>query len=87
MTHEIPLNAGQLARQMNKSRFYVAAMKAAGYVFTHGPETLLSHALEWRKTHPDFRTTFYRTEGARMRQRHLQAATVGMSGELAHSNG
>jgi hypothetical protein len=60
MMLEIPVNSKTLASQMGRSPGYVAAMKAGGYVFTHGTRTLLSHALNWLAEHPEFRTTGYR---------------------------
>ncbi|MFN2507312.1 MAG: hypothetical protein ABR589_00885 [Chthoniobacterales bacterium] len=60
MAIEIPVNAKTLAAQMGRSPGYVAAMKSAGYTFTHGTRTLLSDALRWLAEHPDFRATGYR---------------------------
>jgi hypothetical protein len=57
---EIPLNGKTLAASLRRSRGYVAAMKSAGYKFTHGTRTLLSDALNWLAENPDFRVTGYR---------------------------
>jgi hypothetical protein len=57
---EIPVNGKTLAAQLGRSPGYVAAMKSAGYRFTHGTRTLVSDALKWLAEHPDFRATGYR---------------------------
>jgi hypothetical protein len=57
---EIPVNGKTLAAQLGRSPGYIAAMKSAGYTFTHGTRTLLSHALKWLAAHPNFRATGYR---------------------------
>ncbi len=57
---EIPVNAKTLAARLGRSPGYVAAMKAAGYQFTHGTRTLVSDALNWLAEHREFRTTGYR---------------------------
>jgi hypothetical protein len=60
ITLEIPLNTKTLASKLGRSRGYVAAMKSAGYKFTHGTRTLLSDALNWLAEHAEFRVTGYR---------------------------
>lgn len=57
MTVTRTYSARGLAWRMNKSETYVHAMKRAGYVFTHGPETTYESAMEWRAEHPEFRIT------------------------------
>ncbi len=78
----IPVNSTRLAEALERSPSYVSAMKAAGYVFTHGNRTLVSDALEWLKANPDFRSTTYCRHGAgslalHSHRKHLEAATVG----------
>jgi hypothetical protein len=60
MVIEIPVNGKTLALRIGRSPGYVAAMKSAGYRFTHGTRTLVSDALTWLAEHPDFRATGYR---------------------------
>ena len=60
MVIEIPVNGKTLASQLKRSPGYVAAMKAAGYKYTHGTRTLVSDALKWLSENPDFRVTGYR---------------------------
>ena len=57
---EIPVNGKTLAAQLGRSPGYIAAMKSAGYSFTHGTRTLVSDALKWLADHPNFRATGYR---------------------------
>jgi hypothetical protein len=57
---EIPVNGKTLAAQLGRSPGYIAAMKSAGYTFSHGTRTLVSDALKWLAEHPDFRATGYR---------------------------
>lgn len=57
---EIPVNGKTLAAQLGRSPGYIAAMKSAGYSFSHGTRTLVSDALKWLAEHPDFRATGYR---------------------------
>ena len=57
---EIPVNGKTLALRLGRSPGYVAAMKSAGYGYTHGTRTLVSDALKWLAQHPDFRVTGYR---------------------------
>jgi hypothetical protein len=57
---EIPVNSKTLAAKLERSPGYIAAMKSAGYKFSHGTRTLVSDALNWLAEHPDFRTTGYR---------------------------
>jgi hypothetical protein len=57
---EIPVNGKSLAATLGRSPGYIAAMKSAGYRFTHGTRTLVSDALKWLAEHPDFRATGYR---------------------------
>lgn len=53
-------NGTQLALAMGVHRNYISAMKRAGYKFTHGFQTTLDSAMNWRATHPDFtRSTVY----------------------------
>jgi hypothetical protein len=61
---EIPINSVRLADRIDRSRWYVAAMKAAGYKFTHGSRTLLTDALRWLRNNPEFRSTFYHEAAA-----------------------
>jgi hypothetical protein len=56
----IPVNGKTLAAHLGRSPGYIAAMKSAGYTFSHGTRTLVSDALKWLAEHPDFRTTGYR---------------------------
>jgi hypothetical protein len=60
MAIEIPVNGKTLAAQLGRSPGYIAAMKSAGYIFSHGTRTLVSDALRWLAEHPDFRATGYR---------------------------
>ena len=60
MAIEIPVNGKTLAAQLGRSPGYIAAMKSAGYNFSHGTRTLVSDALKWLAAHPDFRATGYR---------------------------
>lgn len=60
MAIEIPVNGKTLAAQLGRSPGYIAAMKSAGYTFSHGTRTLVSDALKWLAEHPDFRATGYR---------------------------
>ena len=57
---EIPVNGKTLAARLGRSPGYIAAMKSAGYTFSHGTRTLVSNALNWLAEHPDFRATGYR---------------------------
>ena len=61
---EVPVNSKTLAARLARSPGYVAAMKSAGYKFTHGTRTLLSDALDWLAQHPGFRVTGYRHNAA-----------------------
>lgn len=72
---EIPVNGKTLAARLGRSPGYIAAMKSAGYTFTHGTRTLVSDALKWLAEHPDFRATGYRRNlpGFVKRQRPPQA--------------
>ena len=60
MTDEIPVDNKTLAQRIGRSPYYVAAMKSAGYEFTHGTRTMVRDALGWLKKHRDFRSTGYR---------------------------
>jgi len=60
MAIEIPVNGKTLAARLGRSPGYIAAMRSAGYPFTHGMRTLVSDALKWLQEHPDFRVTGYR---------------------------
>ena len=60
MAIEIPVNGKTLAAQLGRSPGYIAAMKSAGYTFSHGTRTLVSDALKGLAEHPDFRATGYR---------------------------
>jgi hypothetical protein len=88
MKDEIPVNAKTLAEKLNRTPFYIHAMKTVGgYEFSHGNRTMVSHALKWLKDHPAFRSTGYRwkqeaTEGVRTRRPRLQPVTADMSDEL-----
>ena len=64
MDIEIPVNATQLAQKIGRSPYYIAAMKSAGYEFTHGTRTLVTDALRWLADHRDFRTTGYKINAA-----------------------
>ena len=69
-----------------RSPGYVSAMKAAGYVFSHGPYTTLPHALNWLRENPDFRTTRYRNrvpgfEGKKARRPRREVSSAGTAGE------
>lgn len=57
---EIPVNGKTLALRLARSPGYVAAMKSAGYKYTHGTRTLVSDALNWLAEHSEFRATGYR---------------------------
>lgn len=57
--HEPLLNCRELAGAMSVSAYFITAMRSAGYRFAYGHQTTLSHALNWRADHPDFRTTGY----------------------------
>ena len=71
---------------------YISAMKAAGYVFSHGRYTTLAHALKWLKEHPDFRTTRYRNrvpgfEGKKARRPRRAVASADTADAPAHCCG
>lgn len=84
---EIPINATQLASEMDRSRSYVSAMKAGGYQFTHGTRTLLADALKWLRKNPDFRSTSYRAASRGRKHRLcLPPATVGTADEPIRSH-
>lgn len=88
MRDEIPVNVKTLAARIGRTPFYVHAMKAGGYAFSHGNRTLAKHALKWLRENPSFRSTAYGRQRAeslvpRTRPRHLQPVTVDMCGELA----
>lgn len=61
------LDCQGLANKLGKSRFYVTAMKRAGYEFELiAPNlTTIDHAKQWLKDHPDFRAFDYQKEGWR----------------------
>lgn len=89
---EIPVNATVLADRIDRTPFYVHAMKKiGGYQFSHGNRTLVSHALRWIRKNPDFRSTAYRkakeTEDGRKRRPHLPPVAADMSCEPIRSNG
>lgn len=86
--NEVPVNAKDLGHQLNRSKGYIFAMKAAGYVFSHGNRTLPSHALAWLADHPGFRCTEYH-RGTEAHHKHLprpQLPGVGKFGELGYLN-
>ena len=60
MEIEIPVNVKTLAKKIDRTPFYIHAMKkVGGYTFTHGNRTLVSDALEWLRKNPAFRSTGY----------------------------
>lgn len=83
----IPLDCVDLAAALDRHPTYVYAMKRAGYVFSHGNRTLLSHALSWLAKNPSFRSTRYRgTAKTRKRLQHLLLSAADIGGELVRSH-
>jgi ribosomal protein S6E (S10) len=46
-----------LAKALERSQFYVSAMKKAGYVMQYGTKTTRDHALAWLEANPGFRSS------------------------------
>lgn len=59
------LNTNELAHALGRCRGYVAAMKKAGYQFSHGMLTTVDHAYDWLNEHPHFRSTRYFLGGSK----------------------
>ena len=57
------LNIQGLAKALERSQFYVSAMKKAGYVMLYGSKTTQEFALKWLAAHPNFRTSEYGKRG------------------------
>ncbi len=51
------LNIQGLAKALERSQFYVSAMKKAGYVMQYGTKTTRDHALAWLEANPGFRSS------------------------------
>lgn len=88
MSEEIPVNVKTLAARIGRTPFYVHAMKAGGYTFTHGNRTTVSHALTWIRKNPLFRSTAYgrqRAESLEPRTRPLRQPLAAVGTVYAQS--
>lgn len=75
------LFADDLAREMNRSRSYIYAMKAQGFQMPGGQATL-SDARDWLTAHPEFSTTKYvrkksKAKGGRRKSIYLNEVPAG----------